>query len=301
MLENRYAWLIQLLETGENITHADAVLQNRQAWFDELIKENALVHSGNVSRILCPQCDEPHDIAINPSTFKGYCVDSGHVSFEPRRIMQYQASPQWMIEATRKSFGITATDKITEISQGTCWKLGSVRLAKKPRPLFFCRNYAEFTQAVDRSIAALADDTGVILLTSPHDNNPERIAGHRTVSISMCLNENGGKNLLSADVLERMWNNQPTKGNQLTHSADYRTVTLNGTTHHFPGDLMRAFVTRLIELHEKGQESARTSEIMTHIGTDHSRRITDLFKGHKTWKQLIDYGQPRGTCRLRMD
>jgi len=101
MLENRYAWLIQLLETGENITHADSVLQNRQAWFDELIKENALVHSGNVSRLICPQCDEPHDIAVDPSTFKGYCVDAGYVSFEPKRIMQYQASPQWVIEANQ--------------------------------------------------------------------------------------------------------------------------------------------------------------------------------------------------------
>lgn len=309
MLENRYAWLIQLLETGENITHADAVLQNRQAWFDELLKENALVHSGNVSRILCPQCDEPHDIAINPSTFKGYCVDSGHVSFEPRRIMQYQASPQWMIEATRKSFGITATDKITEISQGTCWKIGSVRLAKKPRTLFFCRNYAEFAQAIDRSITALAHDTGVILLTSPHGKNPEQIAGHRTVSVTVCLNENSTKNLLSADALERVWNNQPTKGDQLTHSADYRTVTLNGTTHHFPGDLMRAFVKHLIELHKKGQLSAKTSEVMTAIGADHSRRIGDLFKGHKSWETLIECGGKkgsstdlqRGTCRLRIN
>lgn len=298
MLENRHQWLIQLFDTGEHITLADAALQDRHTWLEQLAKENALVHSGNVTRLLCPQCDFPHDISVDPSTFTGYCTDAGHISFPPQQVMQYQASAPWLIEAARKSLGVTATDKIKEIIAGTCWKIGSVRLAKRPRPLFLCRSFAESQKAVEDGINALADETGIVLLTSLHQKNPERVAAHRAVSITICLNENGNKSPLSADILERVWNNQPAENGQLTHSADCRTVTLNGETHHFPGDLMRAFVKHLIELDKKGQKSVRTSEVMTAIGTDHTRRISDLFKGHKSWKRLIEYGSPRGTCCL---
>lgn len=301
MPKNRYEWLINLFDTSEHITHAEAAFQDRQTWFDALVKEKALVHSGNVSRLLCPQCDEPHDIAVDPATFKGYCVDAGHISFPAKQVMKYQAASAWLIEAARKSLSIAATDKSKDIITGTCWKIGSARLEKKLRPIFLCRGYDSSKKAVDDSIAALADETGMIFLTSPHQQNPEKIATHRAVSLMLCLGDKPDKSLLNSDVLERMWNNQPAEDGQLTYSADFRTVTLNGTTHHYPGDMMRAFVKHLIQLHEKGQKSARTSEIMTAIGTDHSRRITDLFKGHKSWKQLIEYGKPRGTCRLRIN
>lgn len=298
MPENRYEWLIQIFDTGEHITLADAALQNRQPWFDALVKEKALVHSGNVSRLLCPQCDEPHDIAVDPSSFNGYCADTGHISFPAKQVMQYQASSAWFIEAARKSLGVTATDKTKDIVTGTCWKIGSARLEKKLRPIFLCRGYGLSKKAVDDGIAALADETGMILLTSSHRQNPERIAAHRAISLAMCLGDKPDKNLLSADTLGRLWSNQPTQNGQLTHSADYRTVTLNGITHHFPGDLQRAFVRHLIELYKKGQMSARTSEVMSAIGVESTRRISNLFSGHATWKGLIGYGNPRGTCHL---
>ncbi|QQR68413.1 MAG: hypothetical protein IPI58_06045 [Alphaproteobacteria bacterium] len=298
MPEDRHEWLIHLFENGEHVTRADAALQDRQIWFDALVKEKALVHSGNVSSLLCPQCDEPHDIPVHPTTFKGYCVDAGHVSFDAKQVMQYQASQAWLIEAARKSLGVAANEKIKDVVVDTCWKIGSARLAKKLRPIYLCRGYASSKQVVDNGIAALADDTGMILLTSPHRQNPEKIAAHRAVSMAACLGDKPDKSLLSADVLERMWNNQPAQNGQLTHSADYRTVTLNGTTHHFPGDLQRAFVRHLIELYRKGQMSAKTSEVMSAIGVEGTRRIANLFNGHQTWESLIGYGNPRGTCRL---
>lgn len=298
MPDSRYAWLIQLFDSGEHVTHADATLQGRHEWFDALVKENALTHSGNASHLLCPQCDEPHDIAINPTTFKGYCVDAGHVSFEAKRIMQYQASSAWLIEALRKSLGVSETDKTTDVIANTCWRIGSTRLEKKLRPVFLCRDYAQSEEPVNEAITALADETGIILLTSPHKQNPGKISAHRAVALTMCLSAEQEKTLLKANVLERMWNNQPAADSPLTHSADYRTVTLNGITHHFPGDSQRAFVQHLIELHRKGQLSAKTSEVMSAIGVESTRRISNLFNGHATWKSLIEYGNPRGTCRL---
>lgn len=308
MPDSRYAWLIQLFDSGEHVTHADATLQGRHEWFDALVKENALVHSGNASHLLCPQCDEPHDIAINPTTFKGYCVDAGHVSFEAKRIMQYQASAAWLIETLRKSLGISGTDKTTDIIANTCWKIGAARLEKKLRPIFLCRGYEQSKKAVNEAVNALADETGIILLTSPHQQNPEKISAHRAVAMTMCLSETPDKTLISADILRRMWNNQLTIDSPLTHSADYRTVTLNGITHHFPGDSQRAFVQHLIELYKKGEQSAKTSKVMSAIGVESTRRISNLFNGHQTWKDLIEYGKqkgssndlPRGICRLRI-
>lgn len=129
MPENSYEWLFQLFDTGEHLTHADAVFQSRQTWFDALVAEKALVHSGNVSRLLCPQCDEPHDVAVDPSTFKAYCADAGNLSFTAKQVMRYQASAPWLIEAARKSLGVAANEKTKEVVANTCWKIGAVMSA----------------------------------------------------------------------------------------------------------------------------------------------------------------------------
>lgn len=225
-MTNRHAWLLHLFDSGEHITHADAVFQGRQTWFDALVKEKALVHSGNVSHLFCPQCDEPHDVAVDPSTFKAYCADAGNLSFTAKQVMRYQASAPWLIETLRKSLGVAANEKTKEVVANTCWKIGAVRLEKKPRPIYLCRGYDASKKAVDDGIAALADETGMILLTSPHKQNPEKIAAHRAVSMAACMGNTPDKKLLSADILERVWNNQLTQNGQLTHSADYRTVTV---------------------------------------------------------------------------
>lgn len=300
MLETRRRWLIQLLDTGEQLNHTDAALQDKQIWFQQLIKEKALSHAGNVTHILCPQCDFPHDILIDPVTFTGYCADSGNITIPPEILKNYQASVQWIIAASRKSLGVAASDKTRELVANHFWKIGSVRLGGKPRPLFLCRDVGQSIKAVTDSLKKPPEDLGIILLTSPHQNCPEALLGHRVVALSICLSETE-KNFISHEVLERVWNGQPTANNQLSYSADFRTVTLNGETHHFPGDLQRAFVKHLIELHNKGQKSGKTSEIMTAIGADHTRRIDNLFSGHKSWDRLIERGKPRGACRLRIN
>ncbi len=199
MPENRHAWLLQLFDSGEHITQADAIFQGRQTWFDALVKENALVHSGNVSHLFCPQCDEPHDVAVDPSTFKAYCADAGNLSFTAKQVMRYQASAPWLIEAARKSLGVAANEKTKEVVSNTCWKIGAVRLEKKPRPIYLCRGYGVSKKAVDDGIAALADETGMILLTSPHKQNPEKIAAHRAVSLMMCLGDTPNKSFIKVE------------------------------------------------------------------------------------------------------
>ena len=309
MFENRYAWFLYLLDSSEIMAQDAAELQSCRSWFNELIKENALVHCGNASSLFCPQCDDLHGLEVDPITFKGYCVDTGFVCFKPEDLMEYQASPQWMIAAIRKSFGVAVADKNQEGVNDTCWRIGSVRLDKKLRPLFFCRNYAERMTEINQNVAALSGEPGVVLLTSPHKRNPEKIAEHLAVSIATCMKDHSAKFSLCPEILGRLWSNRPAEKGRLTHAPDFRTVTLDGRTHHFPGELQRKFVKRLIELHNEGVTSAKTSDIMSAIGGENTRRIGDLFKGHKTWEQLIEYGGRkdlsshlrRGTCRLMID
>lgn len=301
MLENRHRWLIQLLDTGEQLNHNDAALLDKQQWFQELIKENALGHAGNVAHVLCQQCDFPHDILIDPITFTGYCADSGNITIPAEILKNYQASVQWIIDALRKSLGVTDSDKIKELVANHLWKIGSVRLGGKPRPLFLCRDIGQSLKSVTDSLKNPPEEPGIILLTSPHQSCPDALAGHRVVLLSICLSGADDKNLISHEILERIWKGQPATDGALSYEPDCRSVTLNGETHHFPGDLQRAFVKHLIELHNKGQKSGKTSEIMTAIGADHTRRIDNLFSGHKSWDRLIERGKPRGACRLRID
>lgn len=299
MPENRHRWLIQLLDTGERLNHNDAALQDKQQWFQQLINENALSHAGNATHILCPQCDFPHDILINPVTFTGYCADSGNILISSEILKNYQASVQWIIAASRKSLGVAASDKTKELVANHFWKIGYVRLSGKPRPLFLCRDVGQSIKAVTDSLKNPPEDPGIMLLTAPHQSCPDAIAGHRVALLSICLSETG-KNFISHEVLERIWKGQPAADGALSYEPDFSSVTLNGETHHFKGK-QQDFVKRLVESHLKGQTSTRTTEIMTAIGVDHTRRISNLFSKHKSWKRLIDYGSPRGYCRIRVD
>lgn len=83
---------------------------------------------------------------------------------------------------------------------------------------------------------------------------------------------------------------------QANHSLDFRSVHWYGTDHSFTAT-QAAIVKELWEAWENGTPDIGQAALLEKVGSE-SNRLVDVFKDHKTYKQLICKGKTKGTCRL---
>jgi hypothetical protein len=293
-------WFMQLFSTMEYVAYGDAQLMRSDHCVEQLLNAGALQHVGNTTSLLCPECTHLHGVTVDPATFRGYCSETGHIAFTPDDIMQYQADALWLINLLRTDLQIAATEPIATVLEGICWKVGMVRIADKLRPLFLCRAYTAHASAIAKELAAHPDEAGIILLPLPPNELPARVGLHRAASLFLPLSDKSRARIIDEPALNRIWHNATDDHKPLQYSPDYRLVTAKGVTHSFSGPKQRAFVTYLIKQYEQGHKVVKTAVVMVEIGQDKCC-ISKLFKGHATWRDLIAYGDPRGTCRLLVD
>ncbi|MDD3183399.1 MAG: hypothetical protein PHD48_11445 [Alphaproteobacteria bacterium] len=297
MAENRYKWLIELFDAQQALSLHDAVLMDKADWFRALCAEKALIHSGNLTSILCSQCDVPHTLKVNPLTYKAYCAEAGQVQYKPEDTMQYAASPDWIFKSLRTALSISGADKLQECVPGALWILGQTRIGKKSITAFFARNVAERQKdIVDYLQANIGKAAGILFLASDDLGTAKALpGGHRPVSLEVYLDDQFH---FPQGALDRIWRGDAVDVPHVQHAPDFSTVTIGDTTHYFSGEDHRKVIAHLHKAWTSGKPVVIRSEMMVAIGLERTRQLPHLFKGHKTWRDLIAYGKPRGTCRL---
>lgn len=297
MAENRHRWLIELFDTQQAISLHDASLMDKADWFEALRAEKALSHSGNLTSILCSQCDVPHTLKVNPLTYRAYCAEAGHIQYKPEDTMQFIANKDWIFKSLRSALSIANADKIQECVPGSLWILGQTRIGKKSVAAFFACNIANSSKAiVDYLQANIGNAPGIIFLASKDWGFAQAFpGGHRTVSLEIYL---GDKFQFPQGTLDRIWRGETADAQHVQHSLNFSTITIGNTTHSFSGGDQRKVVEYLYKAWTSGTPVVIRSQMMEKIGLEKTRQLPHLFKGHKTWRNLIAYGDPRGTCRL---
>ncbi|MGV7225248.1 MAG: hypothetical protein ACQ9MH_27505 [Nitrospinales bacterium] len=91
---------------------------------------------------------------------------------------------------------------------------------------------------------------------------------------------------------------QKIKNNQLqaNHSLDFRSVHWYGTDHSFTA-MQAAIVKELWNACENGTPDIGQSALLEKVDSQ-SKRLVDVFKSHKTYKQLIGEGKTKGSYQL---
>lgn len=297
MPKNRYEWLIELFHDGQSVGPSDAELLGKAEWLRQLKDERALASSGNQRRILCPHCDIPHDILIDPVSFEGYCQDSGPVKVEPETVVNYVADHAWLVDKLRAALEISASTACRECLPDGLWMIGESRVGGKMVPVYLAR--CDIETLGEHFKSHPGNSTGVVFLTFPHQRARDLPGGHRHISLAEIMGSEDGRFTIDRTLLERIW--QGTDGDEeaLAHDPEYKTVTYLGQSHIFRGKQQRKVVQYLIEQHKAGNPVVVTSEMMSRLQMDSTRQIPHLFRGHRTWDQLISYGDPHGTCRIR--
>jgi len=80
------------------------------------------------------------------------------------------------------------------------------------------------------------------------------------------------------------------------HSPDFRSVHWFGTDHSFTAT-QAAIIKHLWEAWENGTPDIGQAALLEQVGSE-SNRLVDVFKGHKTYKQLIGPGKTKGSYQL---
>lgn len=297
MPENRYQWLIELFHDGQSVGPSDAELLGKAEWLRQLKDERALAPSGNQRRILCPHCDVPHDILIDPFSFEGYCQDSGPVKVEPETVVSYVADHSWLVERIRAALEIFVSTACKECVPDQLWAIGETRIGGKMVPVHLAR--CDINSLGEHFKLHPGNSASVVFLTFPYQRTRDLPGGHRPISLAETMSSEDERFSIDRTLLERIWHGTDGDEATLTHDPEYKTVTYLGQSHIFRGKQQRKVVQYLIEQYKAGNPVVVTSEMMVKLGLESTRQIPHLFKGHKTCDQLISYGDPHGTCRIR--
>jgi hypothetical protein len=99
--------------------------------------------------------------------------------------------------------------------------------------------------------------------------------------------------LLEIEKLEKA---SKKKRPQADHSPDFRSVNWFGTAHSFTAT-QAAIVKILWDEWEKKTPDVGQATLLEAVESQ-SDRLVDVFKGHKTYKQIIGSGETKGTYRL---
>lgn len=83
------------------------------------------------------------------------------------------------------------------------------------------------------------------------------------------------------------------------HSLDYRSITVKGKKYFLTGQ-QAAIIKFLYEAYETKSPIVGEQTILVNIGTP-QKRLRDAFGDRKTFKELIEKGERRGTFRLKID
>lgn len=297
MAENRNEWLIELFDADQTITGMDAGLLGKRQWFERLVSNKALVHAGNCSELICPECEIPHQISVDYETMQARCPESGFVRFSSDDVRKYKALDTWLFDKVRTALQISQGNAVKELMPKELWFLGDVRIDNKLIPAYLLR---ALDQNIDAAVKHFRTNpgakAGLVFLTSPNINLEGSLpGGHRLVFLPACME---GDFKISQSMLERIWSGAHISNDDITHTPDFSSITIKGVSHYFSGAGQKKVIEYLFNAWQGGNPIVRRSDMMADIGLERTRQLPHLFKGHSTWRSVISYGEPRGTCRL---
>lgn len=289
-----FEFLISSFNNGLVSSRDQAEHLNLSSIVHELIEVGAFAQSKNQISVMCPNCEDMHQVAISASDFKGYCADTGIIEAKPEELIRYVASSEWMLNNIRKSIDAPASHPAKELLNNQLWFVGYTRISEKLVPIYLCRDHDQELQWLGQYFRNNpGSSAGIVLLTFPHIRQKDLPNGIHPLALADAVDYSGDLSI-SVNVLKRVWESAVESSQGLSYTSNFEHVTHNGTQHVFPGDKQRKVVGYLIEAYEAGIPSVKTSEMMTKLGMESTRQLPHLFNKHPTWKKLIQYGTPRG-------
>ncbi len=250
--------------------------------------------------------DEHHyvDVEWDQET-KGYRyptphVRGGWVAVPKEDMLTWNLDMDWFVGWIAEQFDLAPSISPRVLIPDILWYLGTPWIRKRRSGLFFTRRVS-FNEVYDQVVDALrnrsGEPPGVILTTSRWMvKNVEFPGRHRVIQLRDCLVGDHTATIDINVVANRLFgNDDPTPIGPLQYNNDYSLITVNGRSFVFRGDKQKQVIGSLIHAWNLGEKKVRTQIILEDADSS-AGQIQKLFKGHRDWRELIEYGD--GFCWL---
>lgn len=258
-----------------------------------LTRTRLLIPSKAMEYAHCPACDSEHELPLyfEDSKFWVICPKTGKHPIPAAHAHFYTVNWPLFAQAIQSHIGLKGS--VEEQAPRLFWDLGLGHFGKRHQRIYLSRRLPHHRVEAETYFRRMPSDrNGIILSTSPIQQ-PDLPGNIRIVSLYDLFQHNEPE--FAIQTLDRMMVGEAPISS--IHAEDFRWVIWNGEKHVFRGEKQRKIVAHIFQSHMAGQTPIRTSEMLIRLGEDASSRLSEIFKGHKSWKALIDHGS--GMCALR--
>ena len=260
----------------------------------------AFKKAGYDINIICPECIEPHDIQVNLDNRNAYCHYNGLIPINLEQIKCYVICSKWFLlflKEALKLMKMSCPEVIYE-EEVELWKVGTKKINQKIVPIYLGRDPLsrfEIFKNLFQNDSSIQN--GIVILAFSNEQTIEN--GVKFLNLSRLLEHSfdDQKMMFQDEILERSWLGEYEEKHQTLLLQDGRCLQHNGKQHIFSGERHQKVIRALYENFKKGNAPVHTSSMMNKLFNDTSVQLSQLFKGHKTWKEVIQYGDKHGLAR----
>lgn len=293
MLERIYWPLVwELAEAPQPVIAGRTLHEQFNDIGQDILKLGLLQPHGTFTEVLCPACDREHYLEVQREAggFSVLCPRTGRHTIHPEKTQQYRLSEAaWLTQIQQT---VSAKGVMQSLIPDVLWDLGLGRYGDRHVRVYLARRVGHNLDALREYFRQMPGDRLGLVLSTCKRTYPDLPHGIRIVSLPDLLHQD------PVESLHRLMTGPVVPS--LPHAQDFSWIEWKSKVHHFrPGSAQSKIVKALYEAHQAGNPSQNTQQMLRRINLSETTNIPKFFKGHPTWLELIEYGNPRGFCRLR--
>ena len=236
------------------------------------------------------------------SSFGYFDSSVGWIAVDPQRMESFRLNVPLFADRLLAPLERVGGANQVELVPGYIWEAGTYRLPqrKTPVPIWIARCLASPSgEKLFVAAARRRPSPGLRLVINLGDQiaaKLPRAPGHEIVDVLSVMDSSDGA-MIDANILSTLLAHGPDVTGPVHMSAEGGSITVHGETHLFSGGKQRAVVRILLEAWQAGSPTCLTDAVLTTVEAgDSVRRLSELFKGHPTWKEIIR--EKAGRCWL---
>jgi hypothetical protein len=294
--------LRQLCENKDpSIAHQIVDMSGMGNVTNRLIQMRALKLGEPLDTVLCPDCFETHDLAVESDgngKYSGYCQESGYVDIPVESLDSYTLNFNWLLQQINMAIGLSLAELPTpkECIEQTLWFLGRQRIGQRPFNVYFTRRLhdSSMLKPVQEYLFRNQSDLPTFVITTSSVNSVMAALPKRVILLNLfeVMTFRNGRLILDESIFTLKLKGESfdviTDGAGQYFSADFRSAVVDGIRYTFSKN-QAAVMEKLIESEGHAHKDALSA------AANSNQSLKGLFRSkgqyHPAWDILI---KPRG-------
>jgi hypothetical protein len=294
--------LRQLCENKDpSITQQIVDMSGMEDITGRLIQMKALKQGIPLDIVMCPDCFETHDLAVESDgngKYSGYCQEAGYVDVPREALSCYELSFDWLLQQINMAIGLSLAELPAPIEgiEQNLWFLGRQRIEQRPFNVYFTRRLhdSSVTKPAQEYLFRNQSDLPTFVITTSSVDSVVAALPKRVILLNLfeVMTFRNGRLILDESIFTLKLKGESfdvvTDGVSQYFSADFRSAMVDGIRYTFSKN-QAAIMEKLIESDGSAHKDALSA------AADSSQSPSGIFRSrgkyHPAWDVLI---KPRG-------